>query len=107
MNFLRPNVPNTRSSGHDPWAALDNFIISRLTTLRGRLVFFFLLVVVVVVVSCRIYTGEIGDVTVAGGTKVNNSCVKKASEGSEVSQRLYSSQYYYRYIYFEDSSRGT
>eukprot|EP00904_Undaria_pinnatifida_P007942 jgi/Undpi1/4278/HiC_scaffold_17.g07644.m1 len=32
----------------------------------------------------RIYTGEIGDVSVVGGTKVSNTCVKAANEGPEV-----------------------
>ena len=57
----------------------EHFFVSR----RLIAVFFVLSLIT------RIYTGEIGDVTVVGGTKVNNSCVKKSSEGSEVSQRMY------------------
>ena len=33
----------------------------------------------------RIYSGEIGDVGVVGGTKVTNSCVKTAPGAAEVS----------------------
>lgn len=37
--------------------------------------------------ACRIYSGEIGDVGVVGGTKVTNSCVKTAPGAAEVSSK--------------------
>lgn len=36
--------------------------------------------------KCRIYSGEIGDVGLVGGTTVTNSCVKTAPGAGEVSE---------------------